>query len=51
MTKKNPLMIEVEELRKQMAQIAVEKGFSSDESVEASQKLDELLNKIQKTDS
>ncbi|MBH0228949.1 aspartyl-phosphate phosphatase Spo0E family protein [Halobacillus yeomjeoni] len=48
MTKIDPLMIEVERLRKRMSEIAVEKGFSSEESVRISQRLDQLLNQIQR---
>lgn len=48
---KDPRMIEMEELRKRMAEVALEEGINSWESVQISQKLDLLLNDIQKNTS
>ncbi|WP_079480475.1 aspartyl-phosphate phosphatase Spo0E family protein [Halobacillus salinus] len=42
-----PLNDEVERLRKKMIEIASNQGFASQESVEVSQELDLLLNKMQ----
>lgn len=42
-----PLHDEVEKLREKMAEIAFDQGFASAESVEVSQELDRLLNKLQ----
>ncbi|WP_164908623.1 aspartyl-phosphate phosphatase Spo0E family protein [Halobacillus litoralis] len=48
MTGKDPLLTEVEVLRKRMTKVALEKGLASAESVKISQELDALLNEIQK---
>ncbi|WP_238378732.1 aspartyl-phosphate phosphatase Spo0E family protein [Halalkalibacillus sediminis] len=49
MTPKNKetLQQQIEAVRKQMILIATEKGYTSQESVEVSQKLDDLLNEYQ----
>lgn len=44
---KETMLEEVERLRKRMMEVANEKGFSSVESVQISQRLDTLLNEIQ----
>ncbi|WP_081988551.1 aspartyl-phosphate phosphatase Spo0E family protein [Halobacillus sp. BBL2006] len=49
-TKNDPLLVKIEQLRKQMSEVALEQGFSSEETVRLSQELDELLYQIQNTD-
>ncbi|PKR78458.1 hypothetical protein CEY16_01490 [Halalkalibacillus sediminis] len=44
---KETLQQQIEAVRKQMILIATEKGYTSQESVEVSQKLDDLLNEYQ----
>ncbi|WP_226578200.1 Spo0E family sporulation regulatory protein-aspartic acid phosphatase [Halobacillus litoralis] len=47
LTDKDPQLTRVEYLRKKMTEVALEKGFSSVESVQISQELDALLNELQ----
>ncbi|MBU5595283.1 aspartyl-phosphate phosphatase Spo0E family protein [Amphibacillus sp. MSJ-3] len=42
------LLIKIEQLRRSMIEVAVDKGFSSNESIEISRELDDLLNKYEK---
>ncbi len=42
------LLFRIENLRRSMIEVAIEKGFSSKESIEISQELDGLLNKYDK---
>ncbi|GGM20086.1 hypothetical protein GCM10011351_02410 [Paraliobacillus quinghaiensis] len=42
------LLIQIETLRKKMIEVTVEKGFTSQESIELSQQLDRLLNDYEK---
>jgi len=46
-SKEDPVSIKIEALRKRMTEVALEKGFSSEESVKISQELDAALNQIQ----
>lgn len=50
-TRLNPadLLNRIESLRRNMIEVANEKGFSSNESIEISRKLDNLLNQYEKT--
>ncbi|WP_163536655.1 aspartyl-phosphate phosphatase Spo0E family protein [Gracilibacillus sp. YIM 98692] len=41
------LMIKIEQLRKEMTDVALEKGMTSEESLHISQELDDLLNVYQ----
>ncbi|MCA0969472.1 aspartyl-phosphate phosphatase Spo0E family protein [Halobacillus litoralis] len=41
------LLDEVEKLRQKMIDVARHQGFASEESVEISQRLDQLLNQLQ----
>ena len=40
----NNLVSEIERLRKEMSEVALQKGITSKESLDISQKLDKLLN-------
>ncbi|MGP4075030.1 Spo0E family sporulation regulatory protein-aspartic acid phosphatase [Halobacillus sp. K22] len=46
-SKEDPVSAKIEALRKLMTEVALEKGFSSDESVKISQELDAVLNQLQ----
>lgn len=50
-TRLNPadLLNRIEILRRSMIEVAVDKGFSSTESIEISRELDNLLNQYEKT--
>ena len=43
------LLSRIESLRRSMIEVANEKGFSSNESIEVSSELDNLLNQYEKT--
>ncbi|WP_066192746.1 MULTISPECIES: aspartyl-phosphate phosphatase Spo0E family protein [Gracilibacillus] len=43
----NELVKEIERLRKEMTEVALQKGMTSEESLQISQKLDGLLNDYQ----
>ncbi len=50
-TRLNPadLLNRIEILRRSMIEVAIDKGFSSTESIEISRELDNLLNQYEKT--
>ncbi|MGI8314080.1 Spo0E family sporulation regulatory protein-aspartic acid phosphatase [Halobacillus mangrovi] len=49
-TTNHPLLVKIEQLREQMCEAALENGFSSEETVQLSQELDDLLILIQSND-
>ncbi|GAA4071226.1 MAG TPA: aspartyl-phosphate phosphatase Spo0E family protein [Bacilli bacterium] len=45
------LLNRIESLRRSMIEVAIDKGFSSNESIEISRELDNLLNQYEKVKS